>query len=90
MDYNTIVHAHTCDEITNSLELKWKNVVFINDVVKCSADDFGIGYRIDAVVVDVRYQNSKELSELILKLMPNMTVDGFLKCNVFYCNDLNK
>ena len=38
MDYNTIVHAHTCDEITNSLELKWKNVVVINDVDKSSAD----------------------------------------------------
>lgn len=90
MGYNLNVHAHTCDEITNSLELKWKNVVVIDDVVKCNADDFGIGYRIDAIVVDVRYQNSKELSELILKLMPNMTVDGLLKVNVFYCNDLNK
>ena len=90
MNYNTIVHAHTCDEITNSLELKWKNVVVIDDIVKCNPDDFGIGYRIDAIVVDVRYQNSKELSDLILKLMPNMTVDGFLKVNVFYCNDLNE
>ena len=90
MGYNLNVHAHTCDEITNSLELKWKNVVVVNDITKCSADDFGIGYRIDAIVVDVRYQNSKELSDLILRLMPNMTVDGFLKCNVYYCNDLNK
>ena len=90
MDYNTIVHAHTCDEITNSLELKWKNVVIINNITDCKSGDFGIGYMIDAIVVDVRYQNSKELSDLILQLMPNMTVDGFLKCNVFYCNDLNK
>lgn len=90
MGYNLNVHAHTCDEITNSLELKWKNVVVINDITTCNADDFGIGYRIDAIVVDVRYQNSKELSELILKLMPNMTVDGLLKVNIFYCNDLNK
>jgi hypothetical protein len=90
VESNEITHAHSCDEITNMPELKWKNVIIVNNIDKFSSNDIGIGYRIDAIVVDIKYQNSKQLSDLIWRLMPNMTVDGFLKVNVFYCNDLNK
>lgn len=89
-NYSEIMHAHSCDEIINMIELKWKNVIIINNIDKFSSNDVEIGYKVDAIVVDIKYQNSRKLSDLIFRLMPNMTVDGLLKVNVFYCNDLNK
>lgn len=65
-----------------------RNAIIVRDLDKFNINNY-IGYRIDDIIISSKYKDTTSLSNFIYKILPNITVAGVIKVNIYYCEDLD-
>lgn len=79
---------HSLEDIQKSIG-NYSNLLVVKNIETFKQTSI-IGYRIDDLIIDSKYMGTQELANFLLLILPNMTVDGVVRCKIYYCDNLPK